>query len=113
MVLEKCDGICGDVDGKEKMVEAAHFSTGGTALPSAPEATETQLLRPGWPLNQFNSSCEIPCDTQKFRADCQSWILTHIPWSQLVVCLPPRHCQPWLWSYTSAKASGSTEARGL
>lgn len=31
MVLEKCDGICGDVDGKEKMVEAAHFSTGGTA----------------------------------------------------------------------------------
>lgn len=79
MVLEKCDGICGDVDGKEKMVEAAQFSTGGTAEPSAPEATEMQLLRPGWPLNQFNSSCEIPCDTEKSRADCQSWILTHIP----------------------------------
>lgn len=67
IVLEKCDGIRSDMDGKEEMV-AARFSTEGTAQPGAPGDTETQLPKPGWPLNRFNTSCEIPRETQKFRA---------------------------------------------
>lgn len=56
------------MDGKEVVV-AARFSTEGTAYPSAPGDTDMQLPRQGWPLNQFNTSCKIPRETQKFRAE--------------------------------------------
>lgn len=52
---------------------AAAFSTEGTTYPSAPGDTEMQLRRQGWPLNRFNTSCEIPRETQKFRAE--GWCL--------------------------------------
>lgn len=43
IVLEKCDGICRDVDGKQEMVAALCFSMEGIAWPGAPEDTEMQL----------------------------------------------------------------------
>lgn len=75
---------------------AARFSTEGTAYPSAPGDTEMQLPRQGWPLNQFNTSCEIPRETQKFRAEGQ--------------CLDP-NTHP-LMPATHSPAPGTASSRG-
>jgi len=78
IVLEKCDGMRSDVDGKDEMAAAARFFAEGTAQPGAPVGTKTWLQRSGWSLNQLNTSCEVPRETQKFRADSKPRILAHI-----------------------------------
>lgn len=101
------------MDGKEEMAAAARFSTEGTAKPGTPEDIELQLPRPGWPLNQFNTSSEILRATQKVRVEGQCLdpntrplVLAACPPGALLpppaMALVPRH-----------KASGSMGPNGL